>query len=621
MPLPLALAVFLPLPPPQAQTPHAHPGEAPHVHALAGDTADWVYYDYVGADGALQGGRVRLEPRGESQAAQAEAAVSGVVTLLDNGPVENRLDLVFVGDGYTAAQLGTYAGHVSNIWPVMLAETPLDEYASLFNIHRVDVVSNQSGVDNDPFPGVLKDTALDMEFWCSGIDRLLCVNVGKANIQAYLAPDRDQVVALANSTTYGGAGYSASDLATVSGGNFSSIEIVLHEVGHALGDLADEYDYGGPATYVGSEPWEPNVSIYTTGSMASLLAKWHLWLGEAGVGTFQGAKYSQFGIYRPTFNSKMRNLGAPFDPINAEQLVAQLYAVVDPIDDATPAGTYMGDAQLFVDPIDPVQHALDVQWLADGALLPGATGLTLSAAALGFAPGLHQVSVRVTDNTSFVRDAALRAALLTEERTWTIAVPSNPQPPVATAVVQGGGWISGAGAIKLTGAFLDTATSAQVGGKPATIVSKTFDQLTLAAGVLAPGSADVVVAGPGGASTLADALVIAPTLDVSSTGIGGTLTAELDMGSTFNGLYVMAVAGAGLPAPFVVPGIYHGLELDPGAAFQVVGSGPFLQEIALLYPVPAQPALAGATLYLQGFVTRYALPFTSSFTNLAQVTF
>jgi hypothetical protein len=93
------------------------------------------------------------------------------------------------------------------------------------------------------------------------------------------------------------------------------------------------------------------------------------------------------------------------------------------------------------------------------------------------------------------------------------------------------------------------------------------------------------------------------------------------MGSAFNGLYALAFAGAAYPAPFPVPGIYHGLELDLGAAFSVVGSGLFLEQVDLVYPVPDVPGLSGATLHLQGYVTRYALPITSSFTNRAQVTF
>ena len=68
-------------------------------------------------------------------------------TLINNGPSANRIDITIVGDGYTNAELGTYANHVDNILPVFFGEEPLKEYASFFNVHRVDVASNESGVD------------------------------------------------------------------------------------------------------------------------------------------------------------------------------------------------------------------------------------------------------------------------------------------------------------------------------------------------------------------------------------------------------------------------------------------------------------------------------------------
>ena len=80
-------------------------------------------------------------------------------------------------------------------------------------------MSSESGVDHDPVFGIYRNTALDMGFWCSDIERLLCVNVGDAYAYANQAPDADQVFAVANSTKYGGAGYSSSDLATFAGGN------------------------------------------------------------------------------------------------------------------------------------------------------------------------------------------------------------------------------------------------------------------------------------------------------------------------------------------------------------------------------------------------------------------
>lgn len=382
---------------------------------------DWIFYDYP-EGGALRGGRVRVDPLNPLHAdtgEQARGSGSPVTTLYASGPSANRIDLVFVGDGYTAPQLAQYAADVDAVWPSFLSEPPLDRYTSYFNVHRVDVTSPESGVDNDPVQGISRQTALDMTYWCGGTQRLLCVNVSKANSEARNAPGRDCVLALANSSTYGGAGYTG--LGTLAGRNGAAIEIALHEFGHSFARLADEYDYDGPTTYTGAEPSEANVTTHSESELVALGQKWHLWLDLPNVALFEGAMYSRFGIWRPTFNSKMRNLDRPFEQVNSERFVRHVYRFVHPIDAATPPGTYPLDADFFVDPLDPVGTPLSVQWSLDGAPVPGATGTSFDAGSLGLTLGTYELAVRVVDTTTLVRSPELRANHLTETRRWTLS--------------------------------------------------------------------------------------------------------------------------------------------------------------------------------------------------------
>ena len=92
----------------------------------------------------------------------------------------NRVDLVFVGDGYTAADLPLYEQQVTTFVDDVFIDEPLKSYRPFFRIHRVDVISNESGITNDPTQGIFKDTALEMQYWCGGTERALCVNVGLA---------------------------------------------------------------------------------------------------------------------------------------------------------------------------------------------------------------------------------------------------------------------------------------------------------------------------------------------------------------------------------------------------------------------------------------------------------
>ena len=391
-----------------------------------GQGPGFIYYDFLDHEGGpLRGGRVLIEignPLHVDDGSVIQEATSASTTLMDNGPSANRIDIVFVGDGYQAAEIPAYAADVDGILPVFFAKEPLDAYMTFFNVHRVDVVSVDSGVDNDPVQGIFRNTALDMQYWCGGTERLLCVNVGKARNQANCAPEADQILALANSSKYGGAGYPSSDLGTLAADNGSAIEIALHEFGHSMGDLADEYDYGGPTTYSGPERPEANVSIYDATQMGSLQTKWHLWLSQAGVGTFEGGYYSQFGVYRPTSNSLMRNLGRPFQGINREQMIFKIYEEVDPIDAATDPTQCDPNAVYALTLVQPTDHALDVQWQLDGVDISGATGDSFDASTLGLAPGNYELSVTVVDNTPWVRDEAKRASLMTKTRSWMLSV-------------------------------------------------------------------------------------------------------------------------------------------------------------------------------------------------------
>jgi len=153
-----------------------------------------IYYDYIDEQGVLKGGIIAVDPTNPHH-----TVVKGrgpvvlqngwdVETIINNGPTGNRVDLAILGDGYTEGELGVYAIDAANFMAGFFSELPLDEYASFFNVHRVDVVSNESGVDHDPVFPIWRDTELDMGFWCDGMERLLCVDVEKAQTAMKLPP-------------------------------------------------------------------------------------------------------------------------------------------------------------------------------------------------------------------------------------------------------------------------------------------------------------------------------------------------------------------------------------------------------------------------------------------------
>lgn len=287
-----------------------------------GPGVEWV--EVFAPDGTIS--RTPVPVAVEASAAPG-AVAADVVAIQETGAPDQRFDLVFVGDGYTSAELGLFHDHVVSKWTELSAVEPFRSYRQYFNVWRVDVVSTESGVDHDPALGTNRDTALDMGFWCQGRDtqteRLLCVNQTKATQFAALAPQADQVIALGNTAKYGGAG---GGVATAAGANDQAGQIAVHELGHSIGKLADEYDYPYDR-FGGTEPTEVNVTADPTG------AKWSAYLGQASpdggvVGAFEGARYYKLGLYRPTENSIMRTLGREFNLVGRDAMITAFRAKV-----------------------------------------------------------------------------------------------------------------------------------------------------------------------------------------------------------------------------------------------------------------------------------------------------
>ncbi|MFE2031194.1 M64 family metallopeptidase [Streptomyces hygroscopicus] len=363
--------------------------------------------------------------------AAAEAAADGDVTpLIGNGTTADKLDVVFIGDGYTASQQEDFHADARSKWDQMSAVEPYASYKDLFNVWTVDAVSRQSGVSGDPSKDVVKDTALGSYFWCDGVERLLCVDTAKVESYAAKAPEADLVVVLSNSTKYGGAGYTLTSkvgydgIATASSDNADSDQIAVHETGHSLGKLADEYFYPEYGTYTGAEPGEANATKLTAAQLTAQKKKWYRWIGRTSpdggtVGAYEGGRYYPKGINRPTENSIMRTLGREFSLPGREAMIAGFYRHASVLSSRTATATALKrSAGIEVS----VPGSASLRWYVDGAEVTAASGRTsVTPATLGVpADGAsHTVTAKATDGTGAVKDPALRK-LLSGSRTWKV---------------------------------------------------------------------------------------------------------------------------------------------------------------------------------------------------------
>ena len=232
-------------------------------------------------------------------------------------------DLVLVAEGFTAADMPKFEQAVNDYVDFMFNYEPeFAQHKKAWNIHRVNLISEQSGADNTNGNNTV-NTALDAAFNCGNIDRLLCVDSAKtfkAVNQAF--PQWDNILVIVNASKYGGAGYS-NGIGTVSLSD-SAKYVGLHEMAHSFAKLADEYTYGSSNT----PTYEPSAANVTINNDPNTV-KWQHWLGSgegsALIDLFEGGNYVSQGIWRPSKNSIMRSLGNPFHGVNKEAWTLAVY--------------------------------------------------------------------------------------------------------------------------------------------------------------------------------------------------------------------------------------------------------------------------------------------------------
>ncbi|MCX4985820.1 M64 family metallopeptidase [Streptomyces sp. NBC_00572] len=265
-----------------------------------------------------------------------DGSIGSATKVVDHGSPLARWDLVVLGDGYQASELGKFHSDVQAFIDRIRTTPPFDELWCGINVWRVDVTSTDSGAD-DPTgcggTGATPRTFFDATFcspWGSTtLERLLTVDSTRADAAAKAAvPLRNQTLVIVNSAKYGGAGGSVASCST----HASSAEIAIHEIGHSAFGLADEYENGGNAS--GPEPPEPNVTFdanRTTNKWRDLIAASTPMPSSCNsgctgctppaspppagaVGAYEGAVYVRCGAYRPLPSCYMRDYG-PFCPV------------------------------------------------------------------------------------------------------------------------------------------------------------------------------------------------------------------------------------------------------------------------------------------------------------------
>ncbi|MEM8684552.1 MAG: M64 family metallopeptidase, partial [Pseudomonadota bacterium] len=184
-----------------------------------------------------------------------------VVSVHYSGDPSNKVDLLLLGDGYTAEETGNFIERARELAADLLATSPFRERADDFNVWALAPVARESGVSR-PSTGIFRDSPLGTTYDAFRSERYVLSFDNKSLRRIASSAPYDFIEILTNTETYGGGGIYGL-YSTAAANSRWATYLFIHEFGHHFAGLADEY-YTSSVAYesqaITKEPYEPNVT-------------------------------------------------------------------------------------------------------------------------------------------------------------------------------------------------------------------------------------------------------------------------------------------------------------------------------------------------------------------------
>jgi hypothetical protein len=237
-------------------------------------------------------------------------AAGALLKLHESGDPATKLDLLILGDGYTTAERGKFERDARRLVGILFATSPFKERERDINVWGLAPPSPQSGISR-PSQHIFKRTAVGATYDAFDSERYVLTFDNRAFREIAAQAPYDVVEILTNSRTYGGGGIFGL-YSTVAADSEWSPYVFVHEFGHHLAGLADEY-YTSDVAYLPAadrvEPWEPNV----TAMLDPAALKWKD-LVDAGTPTPTPWPKDEFEAYSRDVQKRRRDIRAADRP-------------------------------------------------------------------------------------------------------------------------------------------------------------------------------------------------------------------------------------------------------------------------------------------------------------------
>lgn len=185
-----------------------------------------------------------------------------LMKLHEAGDPSEKLDVLILGDGYTARERGKFERDAKRLVAALFATSPFKERQGDINVWGLSPRAAQSGVSR-PSQRIYRRSPLGTTYDALDTERYILTYENKAFRDVAANAPYDVVEILVNSTTYGGGGIFGL-YSTVAADSAWAAYVFVHEFGHHFAALADEYYTSDVAYETGAarkpEPWEPNVT-------------------------------------------------------------------------------------------------------------------------------------------------------------------------------------------------------------------------------------------------------------------------------------------------------------------------------------------------------------------------
>ncbi|MGI8838685.1 MAG: IgA Peptidase M64 [Pyrinomonadaceae bacterium] len=190
-----------------------------------------------------------------------QSAPSPLIAIQKMGDPATKVDLLLLGDGYTARETKKFVADARRLVAVLFATSPFKEHRKNFNVWGLCPPAHESGISR-PSTGIYHDSPVGATYDAFGSERYVLTFDNQALRKVAQFAPYEFIEILANNRTYGGGGI-FNLYSTVAADNAFADYVFVHEFGHHFAALADEY-YTSAVAYNPSaeriEPWEPNIS-------------------------------------------------------------------------------------------------------------------------------------------------------------------------------------------------------------------------------------------------------------------------------------------------------------------------------------------------------------------------